>query len=74
MIYLGLVLILEWFDVAKLLDFSFNGGIISGEKVFAKISEMIGEVHIEELPIAYTAVATNLEKQKRALDSKRKAY
>ncbi len=58
------VLTLEWLDVAKLLDFSFSGGLIEGEKVFAKIEEMIGSIKIEELPIAYTAVATNLDKQK----------
>jgi len=58
------VLTLEWIDVAKLLDFSFDGGLISGEKVFAKISEIVGDIFIEELPINYTAVATNLNKQK----------
>lgn len=58
------VLGLEWIDVAKLLDFSFSEGLISGEKVFAKIANMIGDVNIEDLPIPYTAVATNLTKQK----------
>jgi len=58
------VLNLEWYDVAALLDFTFEGGLISGEKVFAKISEMVGDVRIEDLPVAYTAVATNLEKEK----------
>ena len=58
------ILTLEWIDVAKLLDFSFDGGLISGEKVFSKISKIIGDVKIEDLTIKYTAVATNIDKQK----------
>jgi len=56
---------LDLFDVAKLLDFSLGGtGIIQGDKVFRIIEEMIGDVMIEDLPIPYTAVATDLIKQK----------
>ena len=56
---------LELLDVAKLIDFSFTGtGIIQGDKVFHVIEEMIGDVRIEELPIPFTAVATDLMKQK----------
>ncbi|SFV52676.1 UPF0028 protein YchK [hydrothermal vent metagenome] len=59
------VLELDFLDVAKLVDFSFTGkGIIQGDKIFHVIEEMIGDVLIEELPIAFTAVATNLLKQK----------
>ncbi|AKF25610.1 patatin [Sulfurovum lithotrophicum] len=59
------VLGLDLIDVAKLVDFSFTGtGIIQGEKVFDVIEEMVGGVHIEELPIAFTAVATDLIRQK----------
>jgi len=59
------VLGLDFFDVAKLLDFSLSGtGIIQGDKVFRVIEEMIGDVMIEDLPITYTAVATDLIKQK----------
>ena len=58
-------LALDLFDVAKLIDFSFTGtGVIQGDKVFAVIEEMIGDVMIEDLPIPYTAVATDLIKQK----------
>jgi NTE family protein len=56
---------LNLFDVAKLLDFSLSGtGIIQGDKVFRVIEEMIGNVLIEELSIPYTAVATDIIKQK----------
>jgi len=59
------VLGLDLFDVAKLVDFSFTGtGIIQGEKVFEVIEEMVGDVLIEDLPIPFTAVATDLIRQK----------
>jgi len=59
------ILALDLLDVAKLVDFSFTGtGIIQGDKVFAVIEEMIGDVMIEDLPISFTAVATDLIKQK----------
>jgi len=59
------ILALDLLDVAKLIDFSFTGtGIIQGDKVFQVIEEMIGEVMIEDLPISFTAVATDLIKQK----------
>lgn len=59
------VLGLDLLDVAKLVDFSFTGtGIIQGDKVFHVIEEMIGDVMIEDLPIPFTAVATDLIKQK----------
>jgi len=59
------VLALDLLDVAKLVDFSFTGtGIIQGDKVFQVIEEMIGDIMIEDLPISFTAVATDLIKQK----------
>ncbi len=58
-------LTLDIFSVAKLLDFSFTGtGIIQGDKVFHVIEKIIGDVLIEDLSIPYTAVATDLIKQK----------
>ena len=59
------VLALDLLDVAKLIDFSFTGtGVIQGDKVFHVIEEMIGDVMIEDLPIPFTAVGTDLIKQK----------
>ncbi len=59
------VLSLDMLDVIKLIDFSLNGkGIIGGDKVFSVVEEMIGDVLIEDLPIIYTAVATDIIKQK----------
>ncbi|MDK9557744.1 patatin-like phospholipase family protein [Marinobacter sp. M216] len=49
------------FDVLKLLDVTFNSvGAIRGEKIFSVVREMLGDTRIEDLPIAYTAVATDL--------------
>ena len=59
------VLELDALDVAGLLDFSFaKGGIIEGEKVFEKMAGMIGTRRIEELPIKFTAVATDIVRKK----------
>ncbi|SDU10014.1 patatin-like phospholipase family protein [Halopseudomonas salegens] len=55
---------LDYLDVIKLLDVGFgNLGAIRGEKVFGHIREMVGDTRIEELPIAFTAVATDLTSQ-----------
>ena len=49
------------FDVLKLLDVTFNSvGAIRGEKIFSVVREMLGDIRIEKLPIAFTAVATDL--------------
>lgn len=49
------------FDVLKLLDVTLNAvGAIRGEKVFSVVREMLGDTRIETLPVAYTAVATDL--------------
>ncbi len=59
------VLGLRFLDIAKLLDLTFIGnGLIEGEKVFDKIEKMIGDIDIEDLPIKYTAVATDIVSQK----------
>ncbi|MCP4788946.1 MAG: alpha/beta hydrolase [Gammaproteobacteria bacterium] len=55
---------LSRFDVLRLVDMSLlSMGIVRGEKVFSKLHDMVGDVLIEELPIRYTAVATDLVKQ-----------
>ncbi len=48
-------------DVLKLLDVTFNSvGAIRGDKIFSIVREMISDIRIEDLPIAYTAVAADL--------------
>lgn len=49
-------------DVLRLMDPSpFGGGAIKLERVLARMSEILGEsARIEDLPITYTAIATDL--------------
>ena len=48
-------------QVFNLLDFGFShGGLVQGEKVFSHARERFGAIDIEDLPITYGAVATDL--------------
>lgn len=60
------VLGLNGVDLAAWLDISWDGrgGVFQGQKVIDKLSGMIGGKMIEELPIKYTAVATDLNRNK----------
>lgn len=52
---------LNQLDVMRLLDPSLSGpGAFRAEKVFAVMRELIGGMTIEELPVHFTAVATDL--------------
>jgi len=56
---------LSQIDVVRYLDVSLSApGAIRAERVLSTVRELIGSVKIEELPIAYTAVATDLGAQK----------
>lgn len=56
---------LRHLDILRLVDLSLSaGGAIRGEKVFAVVREMIGDLRIEDLPMAFTAVATDLLNQR----------
>ncbi|GGB90300.1 hypothetical protein GCM10011352_15400 [Marinobacterium zhoushanense] len=55
---------LRWIDVVRLLDLNFKNSLFSGDKVFARLRELIGDPAIETLPIAYTAVAADLTSNK----------
>jgi len=59
------VLTLDTIEVVKLVDFSFaSGGIVNGDNVYKKIELMIGNIRIEDLPISYTAVASDIISRK----------
>jgi len=48
-------------DVIRLLDPTFKGpGAIRAEKILARVTELLGGVTIEDLPIPFTAIATDL--------------
>lgn len=61
-IYAQWVSALERMDVVRLLDPSFSrSGLFKGERIIGVLRELIGDCAIEDLPIAFTAVATDLE-------------
>lgn len=48
-------------DIVRLLDVSLSApGAIRAEKVLARVRELLGGVLIEDLPVPFTAVATDL--------------
>jgi NTE family protein len=56
---------LERGDVLRLLDFAFgHPGLIKGDKIIGALRELVGEHLIEDLPIPFVAVATDLQKQR----------
>lgn len=64
-IYEGWVKELKRRDIIRLLDISFNRkSIFKGEKIIEVLKESIEDRMIEDLPIGYTAVATDILEQK----------
>jgi NTE family protein len=54
--------------VFSLTDFTFTTqGFIKGEKIFQIIQELIGDQLIEDLPIPFTAIATDMIRRKEVL-------
>lgn len=52
-------------DVLRFLDLAFHpAGLIKGDRIMDRLREMVGEHNIEALPIAFTAVATDIERQR----------
>lgn len=52
-------------DVIRLLDLSFGrNGLIKGDRIMKVLKSLIGNANIEDLPICFTAVATDLEDEK----------
>lgn len=48
-------------DVFRLLDPSLKApGAIRADKILSRVSELLGGMHIEDLPVPFTAVATDL--------------
>jgi NTE family protein len=67
------VLNLNYYDIYQLLSISLvDGGLVDAEKVFDKIKNFIGDVNIEDLPIQYKAVATDLNTQEPIIFEKGK--
>lgn len=52
-------------DILKLLDLSWGGnGFFKGERLMHALKDFVGDRLIEELPIAYTAVAADVASEK----------
>ncbi len=52
-------------DVLRLVDWTLSGpGLIKGERIIGALRELVGEVDIEQLAIPFTAVATDIERQR----------
>ncbi len=52
-------------DILGLLDVTGDpGGFIAGRKLMRALHDWIGDIRIEELPIPYTAVAVDIEREK----------
>ncbi len=65
------VLSLSKRDVLRLMDISFSRkGFLKAEKVFEKISPFIGQKSIENLPIHFSAVATDIYNNKEVVFTK----
>ncbi|HEY0859273.1 MAG TPA: patatin-like phospholipase family protein [Albitalea sp.] len=61
-VYAEWVLALERMQVLRLLDPSFGrNGLFKGERIIGVLRQLIGDCAIEELPMSFTAVATDLE-------------
>jgi len=59
------VLGLEKMDVLRFLDPGFSSeGLFKGDRLMDALREMVGEHAIEDLPISYTAVACDIERQR----------
>ena len=61
-VYAEWVLALERMQVVRLLDPAFGrAGLFKGERIMGVLRELIGDCVIEDLPLSFTAVATDLD-------------
>jgi NTE family protein len=51
---------LSFWDVVRLLDVKMTGGLIEGDSLMASFEDKLRNVNIEELPLPFAAVATDL--------------
>lgn len=66
---------LERRDVLALVDWSLGmNHLVKGEKIMEKLREIVPDVRIEDLPIPFRAVASDLETQREVVFSKRSLY
>jgi NTE family protein len=52
-------------DIVRLLDVAWGKqGLVEGERIILALKELVGDRQIEDLPIKYTAVAADIEREK----------
>ncbi len=52
-------------DIVSLLDIAWqSAGLFKGDRIINTLIELVGDQHIESLPIRYTAVALDIEREK----------
>ena len=52
-------------DIVTLLDLSWKkSGLVKGDKIINTLTELVGDVVIEDLPVKYTAVAADILNEK----------
>jgi len=51
-------------EIFRLMDFTYSGaGVMKGVRIFEVLKQLVPDVDIEDLPIRYTAIATDLNKE-----------
>ena len=64
-VYEKLVRAISKLDIVTLLDISWDmSGLVKGDKLINKLIDLVGDQQIEDLPVSFTAVATDLHDQK----------
>ncbi len=64
-VYQDWVSSLDRLDVLRLVDWTLRGpGLIKGDRIINTVRDLVGDADIESLPIGFTAVATDLERQR----------
>jgi len=62
--YVAFLRELDTLGMIKLLDFKGTGGLVSGTVLMEKMKKLVGDPNIEELPINFTAVASDIQEEK----------
>lgn len=59
------VLAIKKVDILTLLDFSWEkSGLVKGDKIINTLIDLVGDILIEDLPISYTAIASDINSEK----------
>lgn len=62
-------------DIVRMLDLSWTrSGLVKGDKIINTLTELVGDVNIEDLPITFTAVATDILNEKEVWLSSGKLF